>query len=298
MDKKVSLIEVIKEKPIHILGWTIGWSFVIGKVIEFIINWLLDLSYPGYGPRTIIPITIFKPVIFVVVGIFVIKHFRKKQSRLLQAGADTTYNVMKKDRPEYYGNYTWKDIFLDREVFAFYVILVFALWYMLDYTVRFISTLSTNYAISSLERTSMESLLFISIVVAALLVVWLQNNVISWLSKTQKGNKVLSLVVLVLGVMTFIAMLGLSYLWEDTASLQESLRLDFVLGEILPVDPTTTLWAFITGWFWNKARKCSCVDKKVINKGLLIAVVAFVISLTPLQTAIQLLWVAIGGNLR
>lgn len=291
MNEKIGFIGIIRKKPMPILGWTIGLTFVIGKVIEFIINALLDMSYSGYGPRTIIPITIFNPIIFVIVGINVVNHFKKKYNKALQTGLDNSDMVKRKERPDYYGNYTWKDIFSDREVFSFYVILAFVLWCVFYYIVQFISRLSSNYAISSLESTDMGSLFVLAAILAALLVVWLQNTVISWLSKTRKGNQVLSIVVFVLGIMTFIAMLGLSYLWEDAATLEESIAMDFLLGELIPIDLTTTAWALVTGWFWNKARKCTYVNFQLINKGALMAVVAFIISLTPLTTVIQMLWI-------
>lgn len=294
MKEKIGFIGTIKEKPLPILGWTVGLTFVIGKVIEFIINALLDMSYSGYGPRTIIPITIFNPIIFVIVGIKVVKHFRKKLNAPIATETDNPIMIKGKKRPDYYGNYTWKDIFMDREVFSFYIVLVLGIWCILYYALQFISTLSSNYAISSLERTSMESLLVLAVILGALLVVWLQNAVISWLSKTKKGNQVLSITVFLLGVMTFIAMLGLSYLWEDPATLEESLAVDMLLGQVLPFDATTTIWTLITGWFWNKARKCIYIDRKAINMGILIAAVGFIISLTPLQTGIQMFWVMIN----
>lgn len=293
MQEKIGFIGTIKEKPLPILGWTIGLTFLVGKVIEFIINWLLDLSYSGYGPRTIMPITIFYPIIFVIVGLKVVKHFRKKLNA--PTVTDGQIPVKEKIRPDYYGNYTWRDIFKDREVFIFYIVLVIGIWCAIYESVQFISRLSTNYAISSLERTSMESLLVIAVIIAALLVVWIQNAIISWLCKTQKGNQVLSITVFLLGIMTCIAMLGISYLWENPETLTESLAGDMFLGMILPIDLTTTTWALWTGWFWNKARTCMHVDRKMINTGLLIAVVSFIISLTPLQTGIQMLWVAINN---
>lgn len=297
MQEEIGFIGTIKEKPLPILGWTIGLTFIVAKVIEFVINWLLDLSYSGYGPRTIIPITIFYPIIFVIVGIKVVKYFRKKLNAPLVMETDNPVRVRGKNHPDYYGNYTWRDIFKDREVFSFYIVLVLGIWCILYYGLRFISTLSSNYAISSLEKTSMESLLVLAVILSALLVVWLQNAVISWLSKTKKGNQVLSTIVFLLGVMTFIAMLGLSYLWEDPSTLEESLGVDMLLGQILPFDVTTTIWTLITVWFWNKARKCVYIDRKAINTGVLIAAVGFIISLTPLQTGIQMLWVMINKAL-
>ena len=291
MDVRYNFINTIKEKLKYVLGWSVGLTFVIGKIIEFVINWLLNVNYRGYGPRTIFPITIFYPIIFVVMFIKVTNYYKKKLNGELSPQGTSVHGG--RTKPEYYGNYTWKDIFKDREVFAFYVVLVMVMYCILYYGLQFISSFTNNYAINSLGMTSTDTLVISSVILAAVLVVFVQNTIISWLSKTEKGNKVLSIVVFGFGIITLMGMLGINYLWENPETIMESFATDYMMGMILPIDLTTSMLAIVTLWFWLKALKCKYVNKKMINMGMLIAAVSFVISLTPLQTGIQMMWVLI-----
>ena len=48
MDEEIKFWEVVKKKPLQILGITIGLTFIIVKLIDFVLNWYLNKDMASY----------------------------------------------------------------------------------------------------------------------------------------------------------------------------------------------------------------------------------------------------------
>ena len=70
MHDKVKFWETVKKKPVHILGITAALTFVIVKLIDFVLNWYLNKDVAPHGPSYNYTISIFSPVFFVIFFIF------------------------------------------------------------------------------------------------------------------------------------------------------------------------------------------------------------------------------------
>lgn len=279
MHDKVKFWETVKKKPVHILGITAALTFVIVKLIDFVLNWYLNKDVAPHGPSYNYTISIFSPVFFVIFFIFTTNLFKKNMNK------NTSEDKGMKSK--YGKTYTWKDIFKDKESIAFFVIITLGIFALLYTGTQWISSLSGNYAIDSLRYISLEILIIISAVISVFVVVVLQNTIIAWLINTEKGNKALGKIVFLFGVLTFLVMCGINYLWANPNEILSSFRDDYAIGLIIPFDVQTMVFGLITLWLRKKAKVYATGQRKMIKWGTVLAVVSIIISFTPLQILIQ-----------
>lgn len=279
MNEKIRFWETVKKKPVHILGITTVLTFVIVKLIDFMLNWAFNKDVAPHGPTYNYTISIFSPVFFALFFVFVTNLFKKNMNK------STSENKCIKSK--YGKTYTWKDIFKDKESIAFFVIIALGIFALLYSGTQWLSSLSGNYAIVSLQYTSLETFIIISAVIAVFVVVALQNTIIAWLIYTEKGNKALGKIVFLFGVLTLLVMCGINYLWANPNEILSSFRDDYAIGLIIPFDVQTMVFGLITLWLRKKAKVYATGQKKMIKWGTILAVVSVAISFTPLQILIQ-----------
>lgn len=285
MDEEIKFWEVVKKKPLQILGITIGLTFIIVKLIDFVLNWYLNKDMASYRVSYNYSISFFSPVFFVVFFILITNLFKKSMSKR------TSGNMLVISK--YGKTYTWKDVFKDKESIAFFVIITGGVFGLLYYGTQWISDNSRNYALYSLRHISVETYIIISAVIAIFVVVVMQNTLIAWLVNTEKGNKALGKLVFVFGVLTFLVMCGISYLWANPDEIVSSFRDDYVIGLIIPFDLQTMVFGLITLWLGKKAKTYAMGQRKMIIGGVVLAIVSVVISFTPLQMIIQAVFVSL-----
>lgn len=285
MEPIKNMIEVIKKKPLAILGGAAVITFLLVKVIDIFLNWYVNLNTPNSVITYTASIGMFSPIIFLGIVVLLAKVCAKKYN---------TEQIV----PDYYDNYTWRDIFKDRTFFVLFAILTYILWLIIQIVLIWISNLSENYAIASMANTPVIVTLGVAAVLSMKLALVIQNIVLAWFMRTELGNKVISKVVFGMGVLTAIVMSGIDALWSDPNSSMEEVVQDYVLGELIPIDVWTTAFALITIFLWYKVKNCSWCDGKAVKRGFWIAVISFIISLTPLATGIQFVWIFVSVAIR
>lgn len=50
MNEKIRFWETVKKKPVHILGITTVFTFVVVKLIDFVLNWAFNKDVAPHGP--------------------------------------------------------------------------------------------------------------------------------------------------------------------------------------------------------------------------------------------------------
>ncbi len=276
MGQRLKFWEVVKKKPLQILGITTAITFLVVKLIDLFLNWYLnrDNTFLSYNYT----VSFFSPILFVILFIIVTNIMKRRMNR-------DTLGIR---RTSSYGtDYTWMDIFTSKSSIVFFIIVTLSILVLLDSGLQKLSTMSINYAITSLDDIPGIALLVVSIIAAMYLVVFLQNTIIAWLMNTPKGNKALSILVLVFGILTFAFMCGLNYLWTAPSEVAASFQTDFLLGLVLPFDITTALYGLITFWLWSIAKNCAYTYVFPLYAGCVLAGIGILISLTPAQTVIQ-----------
>ena len=141
MNDKVKFWETVKKKLVHILGITTVLTFVIVKLIDFVLNWVFNKDVAPHGPTYNYTISIFSPVFFVLFFVFITNLFKKNMNK------STSEN--KCIESKYGKTYTWKDIFKDKESIAFFVIITLGIFGLLYSGTQWLSGLSGNYALVS-----------------------------------------------------------------------------------------------------------------------------------------------------
>lgn len=277
--------QVVKEKFAKILVLTIVFTYIITKVIDVVLNWALNRETAAYGIRYNYTISLFSPIIFVIVFIVVTNIIKGKMNNSSGNKSEifTKYNR----------GFGWKDIFYSKDSFFLVVILTIGLYYFIQSLGQRIATLSGNYGISTIGNIGGTGLLIVTIFLSVVIVVFLQNTILSWLMNSEQGNRVLGIVVFVFGIITAAAMSGVSYLWTSADEAGGSIAEDFWLGAIIPFDIQTTFFAMLTLWFAVKAFKYAKSQMRLTVTGLGIAIVSFIISLTPVATVLQVMFIGI-----
>lgn len=291
MKQKITFFQTIKEKWLPITGFTIVWTFLFVKVVDIILNWYINKDVVQMGPAVVrynITIAIFSPIIFIIFFVLVTLRTKKK---LIAALALPEESV--KERPSYWGNYVWQDIFKDRKFFGLFAGVTASLCMFLYGILQWLSGLSDNFAIMTLSDTPFEILIVVAALPSIKLTLFLKNVVMAWFVGTEKGNQIIAKVVFAFGAMTALVASGVEYLFKDPDTAMDEYAQDYALGMLIPIDLPTTFFAIVTVFFWFTAKKCPWCDAKLLKKGFLLAVISFVISLTPLQSAIQMFWVVI-----
>jgi hypothetical protein len=278
---EIKFWQVVKKKIVPILVITLVLTFVVIKVIDFILNWYLNRDTAAYGVYYNFTVSLFSPIFFIILFVIVTNIVKKYMNKDVERKQGVLF--------KYHRGFTWRDIYRDKDAFAFFLIVAFGIFILLYNIVQWISGLSLNYAISSMRHISTELLIVISAVVAVWLVVFLQNTIIAWLIKTEKGNKMLGLLVLIFGILTALVMCGISYLWTPIDELSEDLKNDFYVGLLIPFDMTTIFYGLVTLWLAKMAKPYAKGQQKIILIGVITAVISVIISFTPAQMVIQFL---------
>lgn len=282
MDNKWKFWSVVKKKIWKILMITIVITFFIVKAVDLYLNWYLNRQTLAYGVRYNYTISIFSPIIAVIVFVLV--------TNIMKAFLNRRIEKQKIEGSKRHWDYTWKDIFKDRESFMFYLLAVlgsYCLWYSI---IQKISSLSSNYAVSSIANISTGTVVLVSCITAAILFVILQNTIIAWLIQTEKGHKTLCILTQVFGIVTFAVMIGVSYLWSGAEESIEDFAADAAIGLIIPFDINTVFFGMVTLWLWKKAKAYTAYEehRARANAGLILAIVSVIISFTPLPMAVQM----------
>lgn len=274
--------QVVKKKLPVILGWTIGITFVVVKVIDALLNWVLNRKTAAYGVQYNVSAAMFSPVIFIVLFVGITKYIKKRLNGGKTEGEGMQF--------KYHRGFTWKDIYRDREAFSFFVLMIYLINGLLYIGIRSFSKPSGNYAIISSQDTPISVLPLVSIVLAVIAVVFLENTVVGWLIKTKRGNQVLGKLVLFAGILTACVMGGVHYLWTPSKQSVEDFQMDAIIDFVTPFDFPTVFFGILTIWLAFKARKYAVSERKTIMLGVVIAVVSVIISFTPLNEMIQMMF--------
>lgn len=277
--------QVVKEKFAKILVLTIVFTYIATKVIDVVLNWALNRETAAYGMHYNYTISLFSPIIFVIVFIVVTNILKGKKNN----PSDNKSEIFTK----YNRGFGWKDIFYSKDSFFLLVILTIGLYYLIQRLGQRFATLSGNYGISTIGNIGGTGLWIVTIFLSVVIVVFLQNTILSWLMNSEQGNRVLGIVVFVFGIITAVAMSGVSYLWTSANEAGDSITEDFWLGAIIPFDIQTTFFAMLTLWFAVKAFKYAKSQRRLTVTGLGIAIVSFIISLTPIATVLQVMFIGI-----
>ncbi|MBQ3030571.1 MAG: hypothetical protein IJD24_05040 [Agathobacter sp.] len=284
------LIEVIKKKPFHILGGSIVITFLVVKIIDVLLNWHISNSIGNSAITYVASIGGYSPIIFAIV-VVLFSMFFKRNINIVQDCDDSHASK----RPAYYDNYVWKDIFKDRLFFALFAVIAFFLFMVLQFTIVWISQLSDNYAISSMQNIPQILILVVAIFLAMKIALLIQNVFLAWLLRTENGNRLASKIVFAMGILTAIVMSGIDSLWDNPEAGSDEFIMEHILGEVIPIDIGTTVFAIATLFLWYKVKQCSWGEKKFLNRGFWLAIGSFVISCTPLATGIQYIWILLGN---
>lgn len=286
MNEKMTLIEILKKKGLQMAGLSVVLTFVAVTVIDVFLNWLINKDIQQNGVVMMqynITISFLSPAFFIIIFVAVVALTFWKMNR-----PQKLVGQEQKARPEYYGNYTWEDIFKDRQFFGLFAGLSLSIFLILYMLMQYISENSGNFAFAVMAETSFGAIAIVSAFLGINLALFWNNVVYTWFSRTEKGNKVVNVVVMVCGCITAYVTSGIGYFFQDSDSAMEDLSTDLLLGELIPIDLTTTIWTLITFLMWHTAKKGKWANKQLINRGLFIAVICFIFSLTPLQTGLHL----------
>lgn len=273
------IISVIKQNALVIIGGATLLTFLIVKVVDFLWNLHLEETMDDSFVTYVASIGGYSPVIFVVIaGLLTI----------ICVGKQT-----KSEKPSYRGNYTWKDIFKDRSFFALFLITSFLIFVVIQMAIILLVASSDNYAIISIADIPGVFFFFVAMVLGMQIALGIQNVILPWFMQTEKGNKIASVIVLVLGIFTTIKMSGIEALWSESGESLEEFMFEYALGDLVSIDIVVLLLALLTVYLWYKVRRTPCRQEKLIKTGFWLAILSFIISLTPLSTVIQFVWIYI-----
>lgn len=273
------IINIIKQNVLVIIGGSALLTFLIVKVVDFLWNMSLEQTMDDSFVTYVASIGGYSPAIFIIIAALLTKICAARQTE--------------KEKPSYRGSYTWKDIFKDRSFFALFLIMSFLMFVVIQIVIMLLVANSDNYAIISIADIPGVIFFLVAMVFGMQIALGIQNVMLPWFMQTEKGNKIASVIVLVLGVFTTIKMSGIEALWSESGESLEEFMFEYALGDLIPIDIVVLLFALLTVYLWYKVRKTPCREEKHIKTGFWLAVVSFVISLTPLATGIQFVWIYI-----
>lgn len=283
MNNNKKFWQVVKEKFAKILVLTIVFTYIATKLIDTVLNWALNRETAAYGIRYNYTISLFTPIIFVIVFIVV--------TNMVKGKLNNTSGKKSEIFTRYNRGFGWKDILYSKDSFFLAVILTIGLYCLIQRIAQRFATISGNYGIATIGNVGGIGLWIVVIFLSVVIVVFLQNTVLSWLMNSEQGNRILGGVVLVFGILTAAVMSGVSYLWTSLDEAGGNMAEDFWLGAILPFDLQTTFFAMLTIWFALKAFKYAQSQRKLTIIGLGIAIVSFVLSMTPVSTVLQVVFI-------
>ena len=115
-DRNIKFWQVVKKKLLPILEISVLLTFIVVKVIDFILNWYLNKQIAAYSIATYsYTISFLSPVFFIIIFLMVTNAMKRQMRKAVQKP--------KKIRTKYDRGYTWKDIFKDRVSFGLFLII-------------------------------------------------------------------------------------------------------------------------------------------------------------------------------